>query len=77
MVCLLPELLAEWMFELASELTIEPASGLHVISEQVEGRVVGLGADVDGVDSCDWSWCELLIAVFAKSRDGLSLRASS
>ena len=43
------------MFELVSELPIEPASELIVICEQVEGRVVGLGADVDGVDSCDWS----------------------
>jgi len=43
------------MFEPVSELTIETASELLIISEQVEGRVVGLGADVDGVDSCDWS----------------------
>jgi len=43
------------MFELVSELSIEPASGLLVICEQVEGWLVGLGADVDGMDSCDWS----------------------
>jgi len=43
------------MFEPVSELTIEPTSELLIISEQVEGRAVGLGADVDGVDSCDWS----------------------
>jgi len=65
------------MFEPVSELAIEPTSELLIISEQVEGRLVGLGADVDGVDSCDWSLCELLTVVFARSRDGLSLIASS
>lgn len=50
-VCLPLEPLAE----LVSELHIVTIGELPVISAQVEGRVVGLRADVDGVDSCDWS----------------------
>jgi hypothetical protein len=55
MVCLLVELLAEGMFELVSELPIESTSELLGISTQVDGPVAVLGAEVDGVESCDWS----------------------
>jgi hypothetical protein len=75
MFCLLAELLAEGTPELVSELPVETTS-LHVISTQVDGRVAEVGADVDGVEVCDWSRCELPTEVVARSRDGLSLMAS-
>jgi hypothetical protein len=34
-------------------------------------------ADVEGVEGCDWSWYEVPPVGAARSRDGLSLIASS
>jgi hypothetical protein len=52
LLVLLVELLAERMLELVSELPTETTSEVLVISE---GRLAELGADVDGVESSDWS----------------------
>jgi hypothetical protein len=54
-------------FELVSELISTPAVIL----------VAELGADVDGVEGCDWSEFELPSFIVANSSDGLSLMASS
>jgi hypothetical protein len=74
MVCLLDELHAELMFELDPALPAGPISEL--ISIQISLRLAEL-ADVDGVEGCDWSRCELPPVGDARSRDGLSLMASS
>lgn len=72
MVCLLHELHAELVFEMDSEL---PTSEL--ISTHTALRLAELVADVDGVEGCDWSRCELSPVGVARSRAGLSLIASS
>jgi hypothetical protein len=75
MVCLLHEPHAELIFEMESELPATPISEL--ISTHTALRLAELVADVDGVDGCDWSRCELPPVGVARSRDGLSLIASS
>lgn len=75
MVCLLHELHAELTFDVDSELPARPVSEL--ISTRTALRLAELVADVDGVEGCDWSRCELPPVGFARSRDGLSLIASS
>jgi hypothetical protein len=58
-----------------SDLNAEPISELNSTHGVV--RVAELVADVDGMEGCDWSECELPPLVVARSRDGLSLMASS
>jgi hypothetical protein len=75
MACLLYELHAEPISELHSGLPARAISEL--VSAHAALRLAELVADVDGVDGCDWSRCELPSVGAARSRDGLSLIASS
>lgn len=73
--CLLNVLHAELVLEMDSELAARPISEL--ISTHTALWLAELVADVDGVEGCDWSRCELPPVGVARSRDGLSLIASS